>query len=83
MAPLQRFSVAYGGRVLPLERSLKDAGVQQGAVLSITGRLAGGTANTLAMRIAYKRDKEQKRKAAKDSKFVTLISGVRCARARR
>jgi len=69
--PFAGQSVTYGGRSVCLGSTLREAGVQADGVLSVGCGLWGGS--ELAMKIAYKRDKEHKRKNAKSSKFVSLI----------
>jgi len=70
----------YGGLLLPPERTLRQCGAQSDCVLEASvgsdGGLKGGMQGSFAMQIAYKRDKESKRRLAENSPFVSCISQV-------
>ena len=58
-----------------MDSSLRDCGVQRGGVLAILGGLRGGmpAGSNLSLQIAYKREKEAKRRMARSSPFVALV----------
>ena len=78
--PLAGCTARYGGVLLPPERTLRECGAQSGCVFEASlGRnygLKGGMQGSFAMQIAYKRDKESKRRLAEKSPFVSCISQV-------